>query len=70
MKILVTGGNGFIGSHLCELLVNSGHDVTSLDIKFDSNSQNINCKKVTVDIVNDDSLLFNLLTVGAVLNTN
>jgi UDP-glucose 4-epimerase len=31
MKILVTGGAGFIGSHLCERLVNDGHTVTSID---------------------------------------
>ena len=31
MKILVTGGAGFIGSHLCERLVNSGHTVTAID---------------------------------------
>ncbi len=31
MKILVTGGAGFIGSHLCEFLVGQGHDVTALD---------------------------------------
>jgi UDP-glucose 4-epimerase len=31
MRILVTGGAGFIGSHLCERLINEGHTVTSLD---------------------------------------
>ncbi|GIH09797.1 UDP-glucose 4-epimerase [Rhizocola hellebori] len=31
MKILVTGGAGFIGSHLCEFLVGKGHEVTALD---------------------------------------
>jgi len=31
MKILVTGGAGFIGSHLCERLVNDGHTVTAID---------------------------------------
>jgi len=31
MKILVTGGAGFIGSHLCEELVKNSHQVTSLD---------------------------------------
>ena len=30
-RILVTGGAGFIGSHLCERLVNEGNDVMCLD---------------------------------------
>ena len=31
MRILVTGGAGFIGSHLCERLVSEGHSVTAID---------------------------------------
>jgi UDP-glucose 4-epimerase len=31
MNILVTGGAGFIGSHLCERLVREGHNVTAID---------------------------------------
>ena len=31
MRILVTGGAGFIGSHLCERLVSDGHRVTAID---------------------------------------
>jgi UDP-glucose 4-epimerase len=31
MRILVTGGAGFIGSHLCERLIKDGHTVTSID---------------------------------------
>ena len=31
MKVLVTGGAGFIGSHLCEKLAQDGHEVVSLD---------------------------------------
>jgi len=31
MRILVTGGAGFIGSHLCERLITEGHTVTALD---------------------------------------
>ena len=31
MRILVTGGAGFIGSHLCERLISEGHEVTAID---------------------------------------
>ena len=31
MRILVTGGAGFIGSHLCERLISDGHKVTAID---------------------------------------
>jgi UDP-glucose 4-epimerase len=31
MRILVTGGAGFVGSHLCERLVSEGHHVTAID---------------------------------------
>jgi len=31
MRILVTGGAGFIGSHLCERLITDGHTVTAID---------------------------------------
>jgi len=33
-KILVTGGAGFIGSHLCERLINAGEEVICLDNFF------------------------------------
>ena len=31
MKVVVTGGAGFIGSHLAEALVEEGHDIVILD---------------------------------------
>ena len=35
MKFLVTGCAGFIGSHLCEKLINNGHSVVGID-NFDN----------------------------------
>lgn len=40
-RILVTGGAGFIGSHLCEYLLNLGHDVLCLDNLFSGSKDNI-----------------------------
>ena len=40
-RILVTGGAGFIGSHLCERLVNEGHDVICLDNYFTGSKANV-----------------------------
>lgn len=40
-KILVTGGSGFIGSHLCEKLLHQGHDVLCVDNFFTSSKDNI-----------------------------
>ncbi|MDQ1637019.1 MAG: UDP-glucuronate decarboxylase [Pyrinomonadaceae bacterium] len=41
MRILVTGGAGFIGSHLCERLLGEGHDVLCLDNFFTGRRTNI-----------------------------
>lgn len=41
MRILVTGGAGFIGSHLCERLVEQGHDVVCLDNYFTGSKHNV-----------------------------
>ena len=40
-RILVTGGAGFLGSHLCERLVARGHDVICLDNFFTSQKSNV-----------------------------
>ena len=41
MRVLVTGGAGFIGSHLCERLLADGHDVLCLDNFFTGRRENI-----------------------------
>lgn len=40
-RILVSGGSGFIGSHLCERLVAKGHDVLCIDNYFTGRKRNI-----------------------------
>ncbi|PAJ81439.1 UDP-glucuronic acid decarboxylase family protein [Burkholderia ubonensis] len=40
-RILVTGGAGFLGSHLCERLVELGHDVLCVDNYFTGTKQNV-----------------------------
>lgn len=56
MEILVTGGAGFVGSHLCERLVAAGHQVTSLDNYFTGSIDNhvdgvkyVNCSTVNLN---------------------
>jgi UDP-glucuronate decarboxylase len=40
-RILITGGAGFIGSHLCERLIDAGHDVICLDNYFTGTKENL-----------------------------
>ena len=41
MRILVTGGAGFLGSHLCERLLREGHEVIALDNLFTGSRKNL-----------------------------
>ncbi|WP_289533329.1 UDP-glucuronic acid decarboxylase family protein [Pseudomonas sp. SO81] len=41
MRVLVTGGAGFIGSHICRRLLEDGHEVLSVDNYFTGSRQNI-----------------------------
>jgi len=40
-RVLVTGGAGFLGSHLCERLLRDGHDVLSVDNYFTGRKENV-----------------------------
>ena len=41
MRVLVTGGAGFIGSHLCDRLLKDGHEVICLDNFFTGRKVNV-----------------------------
>ena len=60
MNILVTGGAGFIGSHLCEELLARGNSVTCIDNLSTGSKKNIELKRdfkfIQADINNPKSL--------------
>jgi len=61
MRVLVTGGAGFIGSHLCERLVNDGHSVTVIDNFSTGSPSNL------VNLLSADRFT---LIEGSILDTN
>jgi len=72
MKVLVAGGAGFLGSHLCKSLLSEGHEVVSVDNYFTGQLSNFNdldtsqeyFKELNHDIIHpieiDADLIFNL----------
>jgi len=44
MKILITGGAGFIGSHIADLMTEEGHDIVSIDDLSNGKEENVNPK--------------------------
>jgi UDP-glucose 4-epimerase len=56
MKYLITGGAGFIGSHLTESLVNRGDQVVIFDNFFTSSMSNLNLVKEKVNVVEGNIL--------------
>jgi UDP-glucose 4-epimerase len=67
MRALITGGAGFIGSHLCEALLAKGHEVTALDDLSTGSIENIAHLKgherfrYTIDTVENEPLLAELI---------
>jgi UDP-glucuronate decarboxylase len=69
-RILVTGGAGFLGSHLCERLVAENHDVICLDNFYTSQKSNVShlLGKPNFDLVRHDVTLPIFLEVDEVYN--
>jgi UDP-glucuronate decarboxylase len=69
-RILVTGGAGFLGSHLCERLVAKGHDVICLDNFFTSQKSNVShlLDKPNFELVRHDVIVPIFLEVDEIYN--
>ena len=70
MRILVTGGAGFIGSHLCEKLIEQNHDVICLDNFFTGSKNNIShlMERWNFELVRHDITQNILLEVDRIYN--
>ncbi len=69
-RILVTGGAGFLGSHLCERLVQDGHDVICLDNFFTSQKTNVShlLEKPNFELIRHDITMSIWLEVDEIYN--
>lgn len=69
-RILVTGGAGFLGSHLCDRLVQEGHDVICLDNFFTGSKKNIKHQigKPNFELIRHDITMPIYLEVDQIFN--
>lgn len=69
-RILVAGGAGFLGSHLCERLVEQGHDVICLDNFFTSQKTNVThlLDQANFELIRHDVVAPILLEVDEIYN--
>jgi UDP-glucuronate decarboxylase len=70
MKILVTGGAGFLGSYICESLLKSNHEVIALDNLYTGNKNNINhlLKIPQFEFIRHDITIPIFLEVDGIIN--
>ena len=70
MRVLVTGGAGFLGSHLCDRLLQDGHEVIALDNLFTGSKRNIAhlLNRADFEFVRHDVVVPILLEVDWIFN--
>lgn len=70
LRVLVTGGAGFIGSHLCERLLDEGHDVLCLDNFYSGHKRNIEpfMQRSNFELIRHDVIVPILLEVDRIYN--
>ncbi len=67
MKVLITGGTGFVGSHLCDMLINEGHEIVVL-ARNDNKIENVKniIKQIQIkyiDVTNFDELGYSIESI-------
>ena len=70
LRVLVTGGAGFLGSHLCDALIHNGHDVICLDNFYTGSRQNVAHLKENpkFELIRHDVTVPIQLEVDAIMN--
>ena len=73
MKFVVTGGAGFVGSHLVKLLVKNGHQITVIDNLHKGKKENLNgvmdkIEFLNIDIQNYESMEKNMQNIDGVFH--
>jgi len=73
MRFVVTGGAGFVGSHLVKLLVKKGHEITVIDNLYTGKKENLDevkdkIKFLNIDIQDYDSMEKNMRNIDGVFH--
>ena len=70
LRVLVTGGAGFLGSHLCDALIHNGHEVICLDNFYTGSRQNVAHLKENprFELIRHDVTVPIQLEVDAIMN--